>query len=252
MRFTITIILLTMLTTWTLGQDTEITVRVIDKETNKPIKNANVVVFGTTRGTITNALGFFKLTLAPQERELVISHVSYKTAPITVPEGTSSFKVPLERMVYMLSGFDLRAYPDNFNADKLIPKESLINTPRPDSMIVVESLADFPYEGGALTFARLFGNKFRFPEKELHAKAEGRLLFGFTIDKNGDYQNVGCLTDKTSNFCAEFKRIISEMPKWTPGQQRGEFMDQTFAMTIYYGLNDHWKKKIKELKKQRN
>jgi hypothetical protein len=42
------------------------------------------------------------------------------------------------------------------------------------------------------------------------------------------------------------------MPKWTPGQQRGEFMDQTFAMTIYYGLNDHWKKKIKELKKQRN
>ena len=60
------------LTALAFGQDIEITVRVVDKVTNKPIRNVNVVVFGTTRGTVTNALGFFKLTLGPQERKLII------------------------------------------------------------------------------------------------------------------------------------------------------------------------------------
>jgi hypothetical protein len=250
MRFTTTTFILILLTIGALGQDIEVTVRVVDKLTNKPIRNANVVVLGTTRGTVTNALGFFKLTLGPQERKFVISHVTYKTEPITIPPGMTSFTVPLERMVYMLSGFDLHSFPTNFNADDLKPKEKISYIPRPDSMIVVELLADFPYEGGVKTFATLFGNEFQFPEKELLEKAEGRLLFGFTVDKNGDYKDVGCFTDTASNFCPEFERVISKMPKWIPGEQRGEPAEQTFAMIVYYGLNDHWKKKIKEIKKQ--
>lgn len=249
MRFTTTITFFTILTTLTFGQDIEVTVRVLDKVTNKPIKNANVVVLGTTRGTATNVLGFFKLNLAPQERKLVVSHVTYKTEQITVPEGTTSFTVPMEKKLYMLGGYDLHLYPTDFKAENLKPK-NINQNPRPDSIIIVESFADFPYEGGFKTFAILFGNEFQFPEKELLEKTEGSLFFGFTIDKNGDYKNIGCLTDTTSNFCPEFERIISKMPKWTPAQQRGEPMEQNFGMIVSYGLNDHWKKKIKELKRQ--
>jgi len=247
MRLITTISILTLLTTLTFGQDIEITVRVVDKAANKPIKNVNVVVFGTTRGTVTNALGFFKLTLGPKERQIMISHVTYRTEPITVPEGTPTFTVKLEKMAHRLRGFDLHYYPTDFNLNKLKPRR-VAQDQRPDSLVVVESNADFPYEGGIETLAELFGNEFQFPEKELLEKTEGSILFGFTIDKNGDYRDAGCVIDTASNFCPEFERIISKMPKWTPAQQRGEPMEQSFVVMIYYGINDHWKKKIKEIK----
>lgn len=249
MRLTSIIAIVTFVTTSGYGQHTEVTVRVVDKATNKPIKNANVVVLGTTRGTVTNVLGFFKLALGPQDRKLAISHVTYKTEPITVPEGITSFTGPLEKAVYRLPDCDLRSYPTNFHTGDLKQK-TFSQSPRLDSMIVVESNAEFPYEGGVKTFSTLFGNEFQFPEKELLEKAEGRLLFGFTIDKKGDYKDFGCVTDTTNNFCPEFKRIISKMPKWIPGQQRGEPMEQTFVMIVHYGLNDYWKKKIKDIRKQ--
>ena len=40
------------------------------------------------------------------------------------------------------------------------------------------------------------------------------------------------------NHAAE-SGIISKMPKWLPGQQRGEPMEQTFVVMIFSGMNDH-------------
>ncbi|MBI3220767.1 MAG: carboxypeptidase-like regulatory domain-containing protein [Bacteroidetes bacterium] len=250
MRFTTTIILLTLLTTWTFGQEIEVTVRVIDKVTSKPIKNANVIVLGTTRGTTTNALGFFKLKLGPSERKFVVSHVTYRTEPITVPDGVTSFTVPMEKMSYRLATIDLHEYPTKFKSTDLKPKP-VMEVSRLDSFKVVESLADFPYEGELDTFYALFGNEFQFPEKELLNKTEGVKFFIFTISKNGDYENAKCLLDTADAFCPEFKRIISKMPKWIPAEQRGEPMEQSFFVRISYGMNDYWKKKIKEIEKQR-
>ena len=31
--------------------------------------------------------------------------------------------------------------------------------------------------------------------------------------------------------------------------QRGEDMEQTFVMPIYYGINDYWKRELKKLRK---
>jgi len=244
------VFLLSLLTTFSYGQDIEITVRVIDQVTKKPIKNANVVVFGTTRGTMTNALGFFRLSLTPKERKLVISHVSYRTEPIDVPADISSFTVPLSKMVYKLSDVDLKQYPNNVKLEKSKVREFDLKKSKPDSMIVVESLADFPYEGGVKIFSEFFGNTFQFPQKELMEKQEGRLLLEFTIDKSGDYKSIRCLLlDSLNGICKECKRVLSVIPKWIPGQQRGENMEQTFVVPIHFGLNDYWKRELKRLRK---
>ena len=173
--------------------------------------------------------------------------MTYKTEPITVPEGTPSFIVKLEKMVYRLRGFDLHPYPTDFNLNDLKPKK-VTKDLGPDSLVVVESLADLPYEGGVETFAMLFGNEFQFPEKELLEKTEGSILFGFTIDKNGDYKDVGCVIDTISNSCPELRGSFQKCQNGCPDNKRGEPMEQTFAVMIYYGMNDHWKKKIKEIK----
>jgi hypothetical protein len=250
MRYLMKVVLLYLLTTYCHGQDIEITVRVIDQLTKKPIKNANVVVSGTTRGTTTNVLGFFKLSLTPNERKLVISHISYRTEPIDVPADINSFTVPLTKTVYKLSDIDLKQYPNNFKLEKSIVREFDLRKSELDSMIVVESFANFPYEGGVETFSQFFGNTFQFPQKELKDKQEGRLLLEFTIDKNGDYKSIRCLLlDSLNGICNECKRVLTVLPKWIPGQQRGENMEQIFVVPIYFGLNDYWRRELKRLRK---
>jgi hypothetical protein len=238
-----------LLTSIAYCQEREITVRVIDEATKKAIKSANIVVSGSTKASTTNILGYFRIKLSPSEKYLEISHVTYTTATILVPEEASTFTVPLKRNVYLLSDIDLRIYPNDFVLTDVKEKPLNAHEPRPDSLIVVEFMAGFPYEGGVETFRQLFGNKFQFPETELLQKKNGKILLTFKIDSNGDYQDVSCLNDLENGLCDEFKRILKDLPKWTPGEQRGERVEQSFAMFVHYGVNNYWDKKIKQIKK---
>lgn len=224
--------------------------RVIDEETKKPINKANIRVSGTTRGSTTNILGYFRLGLSPLEKELELSHVTYTSATIRVPEKINTFTVELKKDVQSLGEINLREYPNDFVIDAAIKINLRDFQPRPDSLIVIEANAGFPYAGGINAFRHYFGNKFRFPEKELMKREQGKILVTFTIDKNGDYQNIACPFSRVSKMCEEFKRIMSEMPKWTPGEQRGEPVEQSFAMVVHYGINEYWAKKIREVRKQ--
>lgn len=231
----------------TFGQ-VEITVKVIDQQTKKPIKNANVVILGTTKGTITNALGFFKLNLESTQKKIVISHVSYVTEPIEVPKNVNSFTVPLRKTIFQFP-IDLKEYPTKFDTTKIKKKEEKSLIQGQDTLIVVEALADYP--GGLQGFKDYFGNNFNYPESELIKNDYGLIRLEFTIDKSGDYKSIRCLPDSIGEICNEFKRILTVIPKWTPAEQRGEKVDQEMAFPIWYGPNDYWKKKIKEIKKRK-
>jgi hypothetical protein len=225
----------------------EITVKVVDQETKKQIKNANVVILGTTNGTFTNALGFFKLELAPTQKKIVISHVSYVTETIEVPLNINSFTVPLRKTIFLFP-IDLKEYPSKFDTTKIQKKEKKNVKQGEELWAVVEALADYP--GGLQGFKDYFGNNFNYPESELMKNDYGLIRLEFTIDKSGDYKSVRCLPDSVGNICNEFKRVLTVIPKWTPAEQRGEKVDQEMAFPIWYGPNDYWKKKIKEIKKR--
>ena len=225
---------------------TEITVKVIDQETKKPIKNANVVVLGTTKGTFTNALGFFKLELTSTQKKIVISHVSYVTEPIDVSENINSLTVPLRKAMFLFP-IDLKEYPSKFDTTKIKKSEKKDMKQGGESWVVVEALADYP--GGLQGFKDYFGNNFNYPESELMKNDYGLIRLEFTIDKSGDYKSIRCLPDSVGEICNEFKRILTVIPKWTPAEQRGEKIDQEMAFPIWYGPNDYWKKRIKEIKR---
>jgi len=227
----------------------EITVKVIDQLTKKPIKNANVIILGTTKGTTTNTLGFFKLTLESTQKKIVISHVTYVTEPIEVPLNVNSFTVPLRKAVFQFP-IDLKEYPTKFDTTKINLKERKNLIQGQDTLKVVEALADYP--GGLQGFKDYFGNNFNYPESELIKNDYGLIRLEFTIDKSGDYKSIRCLPDSTGVVCDEFKRILTVIPKWTPAEQRGEKVDQEMAFPIWYGPNDYWKKKLKEIKKKKS
>ncbi len=254
MRFILSSLLIMLSGSFLHGQNLEITARVVDADTRKPIKNVNVVIMGTPKGAVSNVLGFFKLSLSNKERKIVLSHLSYETEVITVPDATPSMVIPLRKGVNRIATLRLPNYPTDLSLEMLKPsessmKESIVGK---DTFRVVEANSYFPFEGGMRAFREVFANQFQFPEKELLEGAEGGLPLVFTIDRYGNYTRVGCPADSLSAMCTEFKRMLSKMPPWKPALQRGETMPQLYILDVYYGTNEYWEKKAKELRKNKN
>jgi hypothetical protein len=69
---------------------------VLDKSTGEPLAGANVRVLGTTRGTITNAQGMYKLLLDSAMQTLVFSYLAYQPETLRVtPTGTGERDIQL-------------------------------------------------------------------------------------------------------------------------------------------------------------
>lgn len=71
-----------------IGQQLNISGRVIDSSTNAPIGNASISIVGSNRGTIADSLGQFSLQVS-QGQTLIVSSINYVTKFVTVGENSS-------------------------------------------------------------------------------------------------------------------------------------------------------------------
>lgn len=87
MKLPLTAVIVVMIANVAIAQERKIIGRVVDTETQKPLKNANIILKGTTSGTFTNQLGFFELAITDSEHKPIIaSHIGYLTSEIVIPE----------------------------------------------------------------------------------------------------------------------------------------------------------------------
>lgn len=78
-RFSISLLLLCMITTQLFAQQQNISGRITDAETRLPIRYAEVFISGTTVGCITDSLGNFTLKVPFLPCTLVADHVAYES-----------------------------------------------------------------------------------------------------------------------------------------------------------------------------
>ncbi|RNL88249.1 energy transducer TonB [Sinomicrobium pectinilyticum] len=76
---------------------------------------------------------------------------------------------------------------------------------------------------------------FRYPEIAQEMGVQGRVAVMFTIDKDGSITNVR-LRGPDKNLEKEAERIISKLPKMTPGKQRGRAVRVPFSIPITFRL----------------
>ena len=76
---------------------------------------------------------------------------------------------------------------------------------------------------------------FRYPEIAQEMGVQGRVSVMFTIDKDGSITNVR-MRGPDKNLEAEAARIISKLPKMTPGKQRGRAVRVPFSIPINFKL----------------
>jgi hypothetical protein len=89
-----------------------LTCRVVDAETRSPLPYATVLVQGSTRGTITNAEGWFSLPIHGPSDSLRISFVGYRTRVVHLHAELDGRDIRMERAVHTLGEAVIRPGED--------------------------------------------------------------------------------------------------------------------------------------------
>ena len=76
---------------------------------------------------------------------------------------------------------------------------------------------------------------FRYPEIAQEMGIQGRVYVNFIISKDGSITNIR-MRGPDKNLEAEAQRIISRLPKMTPGKQRGRPVRVPFSIPITFRL----------------
>lgn len=94
--------------------------------------------------------------------------------------------------------------------------------------VAVEKLAQFP--GGRAGFMKYFVRNFINPIRLNEVKA----LVWFIVNKDGSLSDVKILrlTENSEQLKSEIIRVISNSPKWTPGQQSGKVVRTQYTLPL--------------------
>ena len=76
---------------------------------------------------------------------------------------------------------------------------------------------------------------FRYPEIAQEMGIQGRVYVNFVIDRDGSITNIR-MRGPDKNLENEAQRIISRLPKMTPGKQRGRAVRVPFSIPITFRL----------------
>ncbi len=138
-RFSILVIAMLVVPLWIYGQQQNITGQVRD-DSGEPLPGANVLIKGTSTGTVTDIEGNFNISAAPDD-VLVISSVGYTTQEITVGNQTNIIMVlatdiqQLETLV--VTGYTTERKKDLLGAVAVVDLKAIDDVPNPN---VLQSL----------------------------------------------------------------------------------------------------------------
>lgn len=211
----------------TSAQNRVVTGRILDKDTQQPIVNVNIIVKGTTSGSVTNYLGYFQLKVNPGFKTLVISHVSYQDVSAQIPD-TDKFKITLEKIFVMFPKVVLSYHPPELDSLRST------NTGR-DYRPAREVEQNASYYGGMEYLNNYLATNYKYPEG-LSSPVRGSTYVSFVVDSIGAIADVKIHNDSlNASMQNQIVQLFTSMPAWQPAYQRGQPVAQSIVIPIVYG-----------------
>jgi protein TonB len=100
--------------------------------------------------------------------------------------------------------------------------------------MVVESMPAFP--GGESELHRYLAENIKYPQMAKESGIQGRVFVTFVVEKNGSVTDVKVLRGIGGGCDEEAIRVVKNMPKWTPGKQRGKPVRVQFNLPVKFTL----------------
>ena len=101
---------------------------------------------------------------------------------------------------------------------------------------VVEDQPEFP--GGMEALMKHLSKEIKYPKEAQDKGTQGRVIVQFVVRKDGSITDAKVMKSVDPLLDAEALRVVSEMPNWTPGKQRGEAVNVRFTLPVTFRLSN--------------
>ena len=211
--------------------------QVLDQD-KKPLPGVSIVIKGTSRGTLTDSDGHFKLPIESGET-LVFSYVGKNTAEI-VPDlaNNKSLSVILPDKMIRQDELVVVGYGKEPAQQDAHPQKAKSEKKNSDTVFtVVEEMPSF--KGGDQALMAYLGKSIKYPAIAQENGIQGRVLVSYVISPEGKIMSPEILRGVDPSLDAEALRIVREMPDWNPGKQRGKAVAVKYVLPITFRLNQN-------------
>jgi len=100
---------------------------------------------------------------------------------------------------------------------------------------VVEETPEFI--GGVEKLYEYLGNNINYPEQAKDFSIQGKVFVQFVVWKDGSIRDVKVVKGAHKLLDKEALRVITNMPTWKPGKQRGKNVNARFTLPIKFRIS---------------
>ena len=139
--------------------------------------------------------------------------------------------------LYTVEPFTLNA--DNFRLSIQTTEDNPVQVIKKDNdsiYNVVEQMPEFP--GGVEAMMKYVADNVKYPQEAKDKNISGRVFVSFVVEKDGSVSNVEVKRGIGGGCDEEAARVISAMPKWKPGKQKGKPVRVSYMMPIVFKLTE--------------
>ena len=99
---------------------------------------------------------------------------------------------------------------------------------------VCEEMPEFP--GGMQECMKWLGKNINYPEDCKKEGIQGRVIVQFVVDKDGSIKDPTIARGVHPSLDKEALRVLSSMPNWKPGKQKGEAVKVRYTIPVMFKL----------------
>ncbi len=178
------------------GQEQFIQGQVLSAEDGTPIPGVNIVVKGTTQGTVTDVNGNYQLPAVNADQKLTFSFIGYLTQEVPVIDQNK---------------IDVKLGPDVSQLSEVVVTGA---APRSDDRVPVIKLAE--PAGGRKAYDKYLDNSMRYPVEALTNNIKGKVTIKFTVRTDGALDEFSVVKSIGHGCDEEVIRLVKEGPRWSP------------------------------------
>lgn len=193
---------------------------------DRPLRGANVIVAGGTKGTTTDLNGRFMIP-AEEGIQLAVSFVGFETKQI-IAKGDEELTVTLAVEPRTLNDLRIIGYSSRVRPKSAPDEEKEI-------FRAVEQQPEFP--GGMAALNQYLSKSIRYPAAAMRANVAGRVYVEFAVSPTGDISNIRVIKGVAGfGINEEAVRVVAQMPRWLPGKQNGVPVAVTYILPVEFTI----------------
>lgn len=179
----------------------------------------------------------------PKQVEKVKSSIKF-TAPVikkdedVKPEEEMKNQDDLQKTKTTIGAFNVQGN-DEVGGEVLKAKEEIAQPepPKEEENKVFDVVEEQPsFHGGQGALMQWLSDNIKYPVIAAENGVQGRVIVQFVVSKTGSISDVKVVRGVDPSLDREAVRVVSQMPKWTPGRQNGTTVNVRYTLPVTFRL----------------